>query len=69
MKGLKYLICYLCEKHHRKVFDKWYVQDVKITWRGKIDCWVLNLIHKIIPDYRRYLRSNHVGYGRYTEFN
>lgn len=68
METIKYIICFLCEKHHRKVFDRWYNQDVVITLRGKIDCFILDLIQRFIPDYRRYLRANQPNYMRYTPY-
>jgi hypothetical protein len=70
MKTIKYIICYFCEKHHRKVFDTWYLQDSIITGRGKIDIWLLNIIQLFIPDYRRFLKKWHEdnSYIRYTSY-
>lgn len=70
MEVIKYLFCYLTEKHHRKVFDTWYCQDVIITFHGKLDILILNVIQKLIPDYRRFLKKWHEdnNYQRYTGY-
>jgi len=68
MKLLKYIVCYLTERQHRRVFDLWYCQDVKINLHGEIDIMILNLLSKIYPDYRPFLKEWHDGnkYQRYT---
>lgn len=68
MKIIKYIVCYLTERQHRKCFDKWYYQDVKIKLRDKIDIMLLDLLFKIYPDYRSFLKEWHTGnkYQRYT---
>lgn len=67
---IKYMICFLIEKHHRMVFDTWYQQDSTITSRGKLDISLLNLMQKLMPDYRSFLRDKDpVKYSRYTKLN
>ena len=64
---IKYMFCFLIEKHHRKVFDKWYRQDSVITLLGIIDIFLLNILQKLMPDYRRFLREKDpIKYNRYT---
>jgi hypothetical protein len=68
MNLLKLIICYITERQHRKCFDKWYCQDVRITLLGKIDIMLLNILSSIYPDYRPFLKKWHTGnkYERYT---
>ncbi len=68
MKAIKFIICYLAEKHHRKVFDTWYCQDVVITLKGRFDIFILDVIQKLVPDYRRFLKHNQPNYQRYTGY-
>ena len=50
-RWLKYILCLICERYHRYVFDVHYKQDAKRGWFARLNFRILDGVLYLTPDY------------------